>query len=413
MLRIKFTEPFMTGLRPPQKGKRLEFQDDLEPRLHLRVTAEDVRTWSILGYLPTGQRVRPSLGVYPAVSIAEARKAAVAAAGELARGINPSAVKREARDAWEARKGLATVAARLTQWREAKASDWSEGYKAEVERLCVKLVEPTLGTRKLEETTRGDWTGLLASVRRRTPGTASYLYSTLSSFLNFAEAHAWISVPLLPRKGHGVIAPKPAHRERVLTDAELVRVWNAASELSTKSGAFVKLLILTGARTGEVSDIAVDEIDLAAWTWTIPATRAKNGIAITLPLGPLALAVLETVQPPEGAGPGFRLLGSIRGSGLRAPSKIKVALDRRSGVAGWTLHDLRRTCRTGLSRLGVAPHIAEKCLNHVPANPLVRIYDQHGFTAEIAVAMRQWQDEVARLLRADEAERRGLRLVAG
>jgi integrase len=330
----------------------------------------------------------------------------------LASGINPSAVKRAAREARETRKGAPTVSGRLAQWRTARAADWSDRYRTEVERLCAKTIEPALGKRRLIETSRVDWTGLLATVRERTPGTASYLYSVLSSFLNFSEAHGWVDVPLLPRKGQSVIAPRLEDRERVLADNEIIAIWNAAGELSPRSRAFVRVMILCGTRVSETASIAIGEIDFENMTWSIPKEKAKNRQPIVLPLGALALAELASVRPPDGAGPGHCLLGAVEGSALKAPSKIKARLDRLSSVTNWRFHDLRRSTRTGLARLGVEPHIAERCVNHITATKLQRIYDRYDYASEIIAAMGRWQSEVARLVRADEAKRMPLRLVS-
>jgi integrase len=413
IVRLELTDTYLQGLRPPPKGQRLTLQDLREPRLFLRVTSTGTCTWSIVGDLPNGQHVRPSLGRWPGLSIGAARRQAIVAAGQLASGINPNEVLQAAKRQREARTGAPTVAGRLAQWRAAKVSDWSDRYRREIERICTKIIEPALGKRPLAETARQDWTGLLASVREQRPGTAAWLYSTYSSFLNFAEAHGWIDTLLLPRKGQSVIAPRLEHRERVLSDIELAAVWQAAGKLSARSSAFVRLLILTGARVSEVAGIAVGEIDRVAGTWTIPADRSKNGISFALPLGPLALAALAAAPPPTGAGPGYGLLGAVRGSALQSPSKVKLALDQLTGIGDWRLHDLRRTYRTNLSRIGVPPQVAERCLNHVTATRLEQTYGRQSFDAEIAAAMLKWQAEVARLVGADGTARKGLHLVAG
>jgi integrase len=411
-LRQDLTDPVLRGLRPPPKGSRIIIQDDRQPKLFLRVTSRGTCSWSVLGYLPDGQRVRPSLGTWPAVSIASARRRAEGTIGDLSRGISPTKVKQEARRQREARKGEPTVAERLAQWLAVKAREWKPRTVDEHQWLCRRYIEPRLGKRLLIETTRRDWTDLLAEVRARTPGTASCLYGVLSSFSNFCDAHGWITAPLLPRRGKAVIAPDLAARERTLSDAELVAVWRATDQASPRARAYIVLSILTGARQLEIADIAVGEIDRAAGRWTIPGTRTKNGLAYTVPLGPLALDALAAVWPPAGVAGSYRLLGQVKGGGFRNFSVLKRRIDAASGVTGWRWHDFRRTCRTGLSRLGVRPDIAELALNHVTARgDLVRVYDRHDYSGEVIAALIMWQDHVAGLLREDK--RRGLHLVAG
>jgi integrase len=413
-LRLEITDPLLRGLKPPPKGSRITLQDDRQPKLFLRVTSTGKCSWSVLGYLPNGRRVRPSLGEWPAISIAAARRSAEGTVGDLSRGISPTKVKQDARRQHEARKGEPTVADRLGQWLAVKAREWKPSTIDEHQWLCRRYIEPKLGKRLLIETTRRDWTDILADVRARAPGSASCLYGVISSFSNFCDAHAWIAAPLLPRRGKAMIAPDLPPRERVLTDAELVAVWRATEPASPRARAYVRLSILTGARQLEVADIAIGEIDRDAGRWTIPGSRTKNGQAYTVPLGPLALDTLAAVWPTASVAPSHRLLGQIAGNGFRNFSVFKRRIDVASGVTGWRFHDLRRSCRTGLSRLGVRPDIAELCLNHVTARgDLVRVYDRHDYGFEIIEALTKWQDHVAKLLRDDDAKRRGLHLVAG
>ena len=78
----------------------------------------------------------------------------------------------------------------------------------------------------------------------------------------------------------------------------------------------------------------------------------------------------------------------------------KRRLDQLSGVTGWRLHDLRRTCVSGMARLGVAPHIADKILNHQSGtiSGVAAVYQRHGFLAERRAALDAWEAHVDRLL---------------
>jgi integrase len=182
----------------------------------------------------------------------------------------------------------------------------------------------------------------------------------------------------------------------VLTDQELLAVWQASGTQPPKACAFARLLILTGCRVTEVADIATGEIDCEAACWSIPAARVKNRHAIILPLHPLALAEIAAVWPSR-AGTNSRMLGATPGSGRANISKLKATIDRVSGVTGWRWHDLRRTVRTGLTRLGVDRTHAEAALNHATTG-LVQVYDRHDYAPEIIAAMTRWQAHVASLV---------------
>jgi integrase len=268
-------------------------------------------------------------------------------------------------------------------------------------RLAEREVEPALGARPLAEVGRQDWVDLVTRTRRRAPALGASLYRVLSSFLAHAEAAGWIAAHPLPRKGAALLAPNAAPRERVLACAELRALWRASGGLNPKPRAFVRLLILTAAREMEVADIAAGEVDRAAARWTIPGTRTKNGLPHTVPLCPLALAELDAVWPGdegEVGGRSGRLLGTVPGGGLRGFSKLKAKLDGMSGVREWRWHDVRRTARTGMTRLGVPREHAEAAINHVSGrSALERTYDRHDYAAETAAALSCWQAHVAAL----------------
>src|SRR5262249_49507886 len=150
--------------------------------------------------------------------------------------------------------------------------------------------------------------------------------------------------------------PKERARERTLTDDEIRAVWAAAEGDTGPFGAFVRFILLTGARRSEAADMAWSELDDGIWT--LPGSRNKTKGDLVRPLNRRATAVL-----PAGVGKFvFSTDGSTPISGF---SKFKATFDKACGVADWTLHDLRRTARTLMSRAAVNSDIAERCLGHV------------------------------------------------
>lgn len=399
-MRIELTDTMLRALRPPARG-RLELWDATVRGLALRVTKAGVCTWSVRARTPDGDRIRVSLGKWPATGIRQARAAARVAAGQIASGRNLNAEKRAARLATNTRKDGHTVSARLAAWRQAKGDRWSERYHAEIERLCGKIIEPELGDKLLIETTRNDWTSLATATRQRSRSAGTWVYQISSSFLNYAESAGWIDVPLLPRKGLSIIAPRVASRARILSDAELTAVWRATEALTPKTRAFTRLLMMTAARQAEVANLAVGELDLPHARATFPAHRTKNRRDHTVPLHPLVVADLQAIWPHRQAGPDYRLFGAIAGSGFQGFSKLKTRLDQLSGVSAWRWHDLRRTARSAMGRLGVAAIAGEAALNHISGrSQLERIYDRHDYSSEAIGALEVWQRYVAVLVAA-------------
>jgi integrase len=390
------TDLFLQGLAPPVTG-RLEIHDTRVIGLTLRLTASGIATWTVRDRLGDGKRPQPAIGHWPQLSIREARRRARVTLGDIAGGGDPAAEKRQARAERAARSALPTVAVQLAAWRAAKAEAWSPRYAAEVQRLCRKILEPQIGHRLLAETERAVWVGLIAGEREKRPATATWLYQIVSAFSNYAEVCGWLDRPLLPRKGLSVVAPKVPPRQRVLSDDELVAVWRAASARSPRVRCFVYLLILTAARVGEAAGVAVGEIDADRLRWSLPASRAKSGNPITLPLPRFLVGDLLALAP-EGAALGHRLLGAARGSALQSISRIKQALDAASGVQNWRLHDLRRSVRTNLAKLGISTEVAEAALNHVGHRTTIeRTYNVHTYEEEICRALTLWQEHVAEL----------------
>ncbi|MEO3474078.1 integrase arm-type DNA-binding domain-containing protein [Roseomonas sp. CAU 1739] len=390
------TDAYLRSLKPPAEGDLL-VRDPGHAGLELRIRSGGAATWAIRARKPDGERVRVTLGRYPTIGLAAARKAATVALAAVQGGRNPVEEKRQATAAREAAAAEPTVQDCVEAWLAARAPTWRPSTYETAEGHMRRLVLPKLGKRTLRGTMRADWVGLVEEKRRTHPGGAATAYRWIQSFLNDAEASGWIDAPLLPRKGAQRIAPQGAARERALSDDELRDVWRAAGKLSAKPRAFVRLLILTAARREEVAGIQAEEIDLSAATWMIPAARSKNGTALTVPLSNLAMAEIHAVLREDATG---HLLGRHASGSMSGFSKIKAQLNQLlpADMAAWRLHDLRRTARTGMGRLGVADTAAEAALNHLSGrSALVRTYDRHDYAAEATQALTTWQGHVTGL----------------
>jgi len=189
-------------------------------------------------------------------------------------------------------------------------------------------------------------------------------------------------------------------RDRVLADWELALLWRAADG-DPVFGPLYKFLTLTGQRRDEARGATWDEFDLETGIWTIPAGRAKNGREHELPLSDQAVDLLSNI-PRIGRRPPmvFTTTGTSMISGM---ARAKRRLDERmlaiarqenskATIVPWVLHDLRRTCATGLQRLGVALPVIEKVLNHTSGSfaGIVGVYQRHDFADEKKAALDGW-----------------------
>lgn len=206
-------------------------------------------------------------------------------------------------------------------------------------------------------------------------------------------------------------------RDRVLSDAELALVWKAAEEIEYPFGPLFRLLIATGQRREEVSGIDWRELDQDSATWTLPATRAKNGKAHIVPLNALAVAVLGAIAPvgamdasSEWPSRGF-VFTTTGKTAVSGHSGAKARLDAKIGaqhteatvsepVEAWRVHDIRRTVATGLQRLGVRFEVTEAVLNHVSGSKsgVAGIYQRHDWKDEKRAALDAWAVHLVDLL---------------
>jgi integrase len=208
----------------------------------------------------------------------------------------------------------------------------------------------------------------------------------------------------------GVPLPsKEVARDRVLDDSELAHVILAARKIGGPYGGIVELLALTGQRREEVARLQWEELDFAQRVWTLPKSRTKNAKAHIVHLCAQSMAVLSQADQP---GPYvFSLLGT---KPLQEFSRAKRRLDQLSGVCGWRLHDLRRTCVSGMARLGIAPHVADKILNHQSGtiSGVAAVDQRHEFLEERRAALDLWGEHIGELLRRASREQIDLKIVA-
>jgi integrase len=184
-------------------------------------------------------------------------------------------------------------------------------------------------------------------------------------------------------------------RDRILDDRELANVILATRKIGGPYGSIVELLALTGQRRQEVAGLRREELDLAQRIWIVPKARTKNAKAHIVHLSKQALAVLKRADQREPLV--FSPLGTKTFQNF---THAKRLLDQLSGVTGWRLHDLRRTCVSGMARLGVAPHIADKILNHQAGtiSGVAAVYQRHEFLSERHGALERWGTHVAQIV---------------
>jgi integrase len=190
-------------------------------------------------------------------------------------------------------------------------------------------------------------------------------------------------------------------RSRILTDDELRAIHTACLADAGTFSKIVLLLLYSGQRRGEIAAVQSGWINISEQSLCLPQGITKNGREHVFPLSQSSLDILQerltehvsTVKLSNSF-----LLFPARGKQQPSKpfngwSKSKLALDRASGVTGWTLHDLRRTYRSNLGRIGVAPHVAERLVNHLSAQTdMQRVYDKWTYWPELKSAVDKYDE---------------------
>jgi integrase len=264
---------------------------------------------------------------------------------------------------------------------------------AEIARLLRREVVSRWGNRCIHAIGKRDIVELASEIAQRgTPMAANTLLKVIKTYLNWCVGRAVIDAS----PAEGIPLPgKEVARDRVLTNNELVSVIRAARQIGGAYGGIVVMLALTGQRREEVAQMVWNEIDFNSRTWTLPGSRTKNGKPHIVHLSEPCIKLIQRTSR----------LGSyvFSNSGVRPFrnfTSAKRALDELSGVTDWRLHDLRRTCVSGMARLGVPPHVADKILNHQSGtiSGVAAVYQRHDFLAERKLALERWGQYIESLV---------------
>jgi integrase len=376
---------------PPGKSEILVFDEALSG-FGVRIRAGGKRTWVVQYRAGTKQR-RITLGTVEAVAPDEAREHARRVLASVQLGTDPQAEKtaNRTRDALTFGK----ISERYLIHAKAKLRPRSF---EEVERHIKQHWAP-LREMPIQLVTRRDIAARLTEISTsRGPFAANRARSTLSALFSWAMREGEVEANPVIATGK---ATEEKSRDRVLDDRELVAVWHGCGK--DDYGRIVRLLILTGQRREEVGAMRWSELDLTPGKalWRLPASRTKNNLPHDVPLSEAAVAILQDAprrEVPGTAGAEERDLIFGEGKGaFQGWSNAKSSLDARIRIAPWRLHDLRRTMVTGISELGIPPHIVEAVVNHVTGPSkmgVAGIYNRATYANEKRDALIRWAEHV-------------------
>jgi integrase len=391
-MQAKLTQDFFDRARARVGDERTIYWDERQPGFGLMVTETGAKSF-VCQY--RAGRVSRRMTIKDALSVEAARKLAKRFLGQAAEGKDPLAERRK-----QEGEGANTLKSICEEYlkREAKNLRTGAMRRAELERL----IYPTLGGRQIDSIKRSEVVRLLDKIAdgelkvngRTIEGGPVQADRTLALVRRIMNWHATRSDDFRSPIVRGMARTKPSDRarDRVLSDDEIRALWNTAEQGARVFDRYLQFVFLTATRRNEASETTRKEIK--GGIWTIPGDRYKTGIDFVVPLSSAAVALLEKVPEIDGCEYIFTTDGKNPIGGF---TKFKADFDKRSGVTDWTIHDLRRTARSLMSRAGVAADHAERCLGHVIAG--VRgVYDRHQYFDEKKMAFEALAAQIDRIL---------------
>jgi integrase len=377
------------------KGKRIERFDSGADGLALRITDRGKKTWCISYHFPDGQGClkhhRYTIGPWPTIGVAQAREKARQVKEQVKSGIDPKAARAAAKAKMQI-EGRKTFQALAENYIKRECSKLKRGH--EYEAVIRRELLPAWGAILVADLRPAHLNELTDAVEDAGKPTAAYrIHEIAKRILNWAIERGEIETSPFAAMKRPV---SKVSRDRALKDHEIKALWSVWNDQRYPFGPLQQLLILLGQRRSEVAEMRWPEVDLDKREWTIPASRSKSRREHIVPLSDAAVEILESLPRFSDGDYVFTTTGGRRPVSGFSKAKVRtdqMLLDQDTGVEGWRVHDLRRTCRTGMARLGVPEIVSERVLNHLPQG-LEKIYNVHEYADEKRGALEKWAGHI-------------------
>jgi integrase len=411
---IKLTARGLDNLPLPSRG-RVEYFDDSLPGFAVRVFPTGRRVFTLLYRLKGGRtrkKERIDLGTYPPLSLAQARELATKLKAEVQLGNDPRrnlkpdepallepGSERLFRDVCLAYLDHPTGGGRL------RAATTLPHYK----RLLDAEVLPVFGGRVPGGITRVEIRNWSEALAAKKPVVANRSFAIMRRIFEWALSRDLVeSTPF-----SGIHKPaRETARERVLSDDEIRRVFEALTHERPIIASLWELLFFTGVRPGSALAARWEHVNLDEALWDIPITKKARGTSdgsgkpFVVPLSSQAIQTLRALIPFSAHSPFVFPGGSPRRTALSSernlfsPQKSTDRVRERTGLRDFSMRDIRRTVATGLGRLGVAPATIARVLDHTiqGVGQVTHVYAKYDYLAEKREALEAWGRFVAKLV---------------
>ena len=370
---------------------RTDFWDDLVRGLVLRVSPTGAKSWSVVYTRESdGTKQRVTIGPFPAIGLEAARAKGLKLMSHVAEGGDPAGNKRARREAMTVDE-LADLY--IEKYAKRQKKTWAED-----ERLLRVEVRPAIGRIKATSVKKRDCLDIIdAKAEQGYEAQSRQIFAVLRRMFNWACEGDYLDVsPMTGAKAPG----KPVRRDRCLEVRDIVKVLSALSQarLEPETKDIIRLLFLTGQRSGEVCGMRRGEINLQAESWILPASRTKNGLAHVVPLVGEAFEIVRHRLTLCGNDPDAAVFSHVADKPIE-PNAIAQAVRKKLQIFDepWTPHDARRSAATGMAGIGIFPHVIEATLNHISGfkGGVAGVYNRNQYEPEKRSALLRWDAEIS------------------
>jgi integrase len=351
---MKLTDNLLRRLPTPERGNKVTW-DDAVKGFGIRVTAAGARAF-ILNYRRRGdgRERRYTIGSFPDWGTSAAREEAKRLKREVDGGADPIGEQ-------EASRAAATVADLCARFER----DYLPRKRATTQRVYRQQIAadilPALGKMKVAAVTHADIDAWHRRLSTRAPTHANRTIAVVSRMFSLAIRWGW----RVDNPCKGVERNQENKRRRYLSGVELARLTKALAELRDQQAAnAIRLLLLTGARRGELLAARWSDIDLVAGNWTKPANTTKQKVDHSLPLSAAACRMLAAMREEAGDDANW-VFPASRGDGHRPHiNEAWIAVCKTAQLPGVHLHDLRHTYASVLASAGLSLPVIGALLGH-------------------------------------------------
>jgi integrase len=372
-----------------QTGTRRELIDAKEAGLRLRISPggkrsrDGARTWVLACRDQAGRMRRFTIGSFPEVGIADARKKAQALRVQVRQhGADPvEDRRRKLAIGRDAKAGIGTLSALLSLYAAkegATRKSWTD-CQSRISSVFAKQLDRAIASLTPSELqiTADAWPSQQSAA-------AAVRY--IRPVLKWAERRNYAPVGL-----SAIVPPATVgRRDRYLSKVELTSILPVLRSSATPYAPAMRLMLLTLVRREEACQARWRDVDFTAGTWRIADTKNKQPHVV--PLSRQAMELLQSIRPAD-AKPDALVFATSTGKPLGNWDRASKAIHQLTKTEGWTRHDLRRTGATMLGEMGETPDIIEAALNHVAIrSPLAATYNRSRYRPQVAAALQRLAD---------------------